>query len=59
MLVSSLPSMDRDTAGQEKFGGLRDGYYIQGKVGAVVSCWVGGRIPESRPAFSLVNLGRP
>jgi len=21
-----------DTAGQEKFGGLRDGYYIQGKV---------------------------
>lgn len=20
-----------DTAGQEKFGGLRDGYYIQGK----------------------------
>lgn len=22
-----------DTAGQEKFGGLRDGYYIQGKMG--------------------------
>lgn len=21
-----------DTAGQEKFGGLRDGYYIQGKI---------------------------
>lgn len=21
-----------DTAGQEKFGGLRDGYYIQGKL---------------------------
>lgn len=21
-----------DTAGQEKFGGLRDGYYIQGKM---------------------------
>lgn len=23
-----------DTAGQEKFGGLRDGYYIQGAPGA-------------------------
>lgn len=22
-----------DTAGQEKFGGLRDGYYIQGRAG--------------------------
>ena len=21
-----------DTAGQEKYGGLRDGYYIQGKI---------------------------
>lgn len=28
-----------DTAGQEKFGGLRDGYYIQGKV---VRGWGGG-----------------
>lgn len=31
-----------DTAGQEKFGGLRDGYYINGKVrswqGAVLFC---------------------
>lgn len=25
-----------DTAGQEKFGGLRDGYYIQGKVSSVI-----------------------
>ena len=27
-----------DTAGQEKFGGLRDGYYIQGKVCVCVFC---------------------
>lgn len=26
-----------DTAGQEKFGGLRDGYYIQGRAGR--PCW--------------------
>ena len=25
-----------DTAGQEKFGGLRDGYYIQGKCGIIM-----------------------
>ena len=27
-----------DTAGQEKFGGLRDGYYIQGNMDAAVWC---------------------
>ena len=27
-----------DTAGQEKFGGLRDGYYIQGKVSIFFFC---------------------
>ena len=25
-----------DTAGQEKFGGLRDGYYIQGQCGIIM-----------------------
>lgn len=33
-----------DTAGQEKFGGLRDGYYIQGKsCGGTVLCLLGLR----------------
>jgi len=27
-----------DTAGQEKFGGLRDGYYIQGEFCVIHSC---------------------
>ena len=27
-----------DTAGQEKFGGLRDGYYIHGQVRARLPC---------------------
>ena len=26
----------RDTAGQEKFGGLRDGYYINGECGIIM-----------------------
>lgn len=29
-----------DTAGQEKFGGLRDGYYIQGKMWYRWECFV-------------------
>jgi GTP-binding nuclear protein Ran len=30
-----------DTAGQEKFGGLRDGYYINGQCGIImVSIWL-------------------
>ena len=32
-----------DTAGQEKFGGLRDGYYIQGKM---IDYDTGVRIPK-------------
>jgi hypothetical protein len=42
-----------DTAGQEKFGGLRDGYYIQGRVGPFSSTaarsWGQGtyRLPSS------------
>ena len=33
-----------DTAGQEKFGGLRDGYYIQGKfIGHTISNRLGKR----------------
>jgi GTPase SAR1 family protein len=29
-----------DTAGQEKFGGLRDGYYIQGKFQTFCLFWM-------------------
>lgn len=29
-----------DTAGQEKFGGLRDGYYIQGQCGIISAFWL-------------------
>ncbi|NXE64205.1 RAN protein, partial [Calcarius ornatus] len=39
-----------DTAGQEKFGGLRDGYYIQGK-----SC--GGTAPQGFLLLVLALLG--
>ena len=43
-----------DTAGQEKFGGLRDGYYIQGgppgasvREGGGVVCWARGGTLET------------
>lgn len=29
-----------DTAGQEKFGGLRDGYYIQGELFIFFTCLI-------------------
>ena len=38
-----------DTAGQEKFGGLRDGYYIQG-----TTCFIKNINPKNQPK-PLVN----
>lgn len=37
-----------DTAGQEKFGGLRDGYYIQGKI------WGDSSVPLTAQSFILL-----
>lgn len=33
-----------DTAGQEKFGGLRDGYYIQGQCGTLTNLTAEGHV---------------
>lgn len=46
-----------DTAGQEKFGGLRDGYYIQGRRAATPAwrpCCVMIREPRSWPGAAAV-----
>ena len=41
-----------DTAGQEKFGGLRDGYYINGKVQCFVFCSLESKLTFLRSAPS-------
>lgn len=41
-----------DTAGQEKFGGLRDGYYIQGKMCYMWECF----LPLTVESFLLFVL---
>ena len=46
-----------DTAGQEKFGGLRDGYYIQGKF---LRALLGGRnITEVEEESKMMKFGLP
>lgn len=44
-----------DTAGQEKFGGLRDGYYIQGQC-AIIMFDVTSRGMLPTPAHCTHNL---
>merc|ERR1711935_143759 len=46
-----------DTAGQEKFGGLRDGYYIQGQC-AIIMFDVTGRITYKNVPFWFRDLVR-
>ena len=53
-----------DTAGQEKFGGLRDGYYIQGRASVRGGCCPGdfgalggGRVCSGRPPRALTQGG--
>ena len=44
-----------DTAGQEKFGGLRDGYYIQGQC-AIIMFDVTSRITYRSGIYLLTHL---
>lgn len=46
-----------DTAGQEKFGGLRDGYYIQAKC-AIVWCDLGSKATLRNCAQWIKDLNR-
>lgn len=41
-----------DTAGQEKFGGLRDGYYIQGQCAIIMVHSVCASLPKQAPSCS-------
>ena len=47
-----------DTAGQEKFGGLRDGYYIQGQCGIIMFDVTSRLTYKNVPNWQLLLLQR-